>query len=59
MIAQYVPRPLLYAVAMSLYQITLVSDNGPQYTSQEMEDFAREYNFVPSQAARTTSKVTD
>ena len=25
---------------------TLVSDNGPQYASQEMENFAQEYNFV-------------
>ena len=25
---------------------TLVSDNGPQHASQEIEDFAREYNFV-------------
>ena len=25
---------------------TFVGDNGPQYTSQEMKDFAREYNFV-------------
>ena len=25
---------------------TLVSDNGPQYASQEKEDFAHEYNFV-------------
>ena len=25
---------------------TFVSDNGPQYSSQEMKDFARDYNFV-------------
>ena len=25
---------------------TFVSDNGPQYISQEMKDFAQEYNFV-------------
>ena len=33
---------------------TFVSDNGPQYSSQEMKDFARDYNFATLPAVHTT-----
>ena len=33
---------------------TFVSDNGPQYSSQEMKDFARDYNFATLPPVHTT-----
>ena len=34
----------------------IISDNGPQYTSQEFRDFATTYNFQHLQVALTTPK---